>query len=387
MTYRAPIPKKASPGLNSHFDYSPSVSPQPVWCDDPGCSIPSLEELLDDCFKRAIGQPLPESRALVAGAFERFVHLLHTQENLSFLIEIFKYEYYYDKIFPENIERLRLASSSPVQYSNSFLNKSLDRSIDSLPHPSQLQPTPHRRLLLKVSIRSEDHEPTSVFASALELDESPMELAWGGLRDNIIDSPPDLSSDDESDDKHLLTTQWNLIVESYINNDAPDQINLSNKSSREILQEDTHNSGIHNPLVLLRAKNEILQLIKENAYLSFIKAHRRPVSSSSSDTPEDKPKPPISTPALSPVEHKPDRDLCLPLHNDNSLLSSISNLFGHLKIHHSHSSPVSRAQTPVNITRAVTPVSHKDKCLETLPQECLLPSLAFKLGKLWRKKK
>lgn len=368
FNYQAPIPKKAPPtSLNSQYNYSsnssysnsPSTSPVPDKNGQLGNSfmseksvnssgasmagsvstivpsgggsettVPSLEELLDDCFHDAINQPLSAKRKQMVNNFEKYMASLHTQENLSFVIEIFKYEYYYDKIFPYHLETLRLTSPSPLHYSNSFLNRSLDKSLDNLPYPTKKVKNKnrsryHQRKKSSNSIKSEDHEPTLVFVSTIDdlgnedefasirainnptPNSSMMNQAWDSLREsNLSDDDDDDQnksiisiSDDDShldsspenpnnptkkltfEERQLLTNQWDLILNNYIYHDSPEQINISQKSSKEILDEDhkdddDDDNKIHNPIKLMRAKNEILQIIKENAYLSFIKKNR-----------------------------------------------------------------------------------------------------------------
>lgn len=409
--YRSPIPQKATTSLNDQFDYSlrslssPSVSDQPLNISQStsnpnfnsntnispnlkleqhsksnvnlksstsvniqsksnnsrysslneslnnlksASNIPNLEELLDDCFKYSINQPLTDSKIDIVKKFEKYMNNLHTQENLSFLIEIFKYEYYYDKIYPNHLEQLRLSSPSPVHYSNSFLNRSLDKSLDDLPYPtnkstkmktsssrtankSRPKFSNHQRSFSANSVKSEDHEPTSVFVSTIDdLGNDEMSInnssmrglitpssnrlnqVWDDLRDNNVSdeedddesnfnnddilsvSDIDLDSDDEElsnikgklthEDRNLLTKQWDRIINCYIHHDAPDQINISNKSSREILQDDLEfPDKIHDPIILMRAKNEILQLIKENAYQTF-KKNYKPLESEHEET-------------------------------------------------------------------------------------------------------
>lgn len=83
--YQGPIPTKVS-NLNSQY----------------GCAcvtkVAPLEELVDDCFKHSIDQLNDPHKVYVVKLFARYIVEAHCHENLSFLIEIFKYEYYFDKI-------------------------------------------------------------------------------------------------------------------------------------------------------------------------------------------------------------------------------------------------------------------------------------------------
>lgn len=568
FNYQAPIPKKATTSLNKQFGYSlhsltsPSVSPGPhvstsnspnvvlstspsiptsrsqsasihqsitpsqfdscaLPCANSPCYfssldnccqhksiIPQLEDLLDDCFKYSINQPIEPLRKDIVIHFKRFVNNLHTEENLAFLIEIFKYEYFYDKIFPQNIENLKLKSPSPIHYSNSFLNRSLDQSIDNLPYPT-ISNKPGR-----ATPKPKDDGIPSVFVDDIDTSQdgkysTNLHEVWDNLRDLNMTDEDDSESmqrvrsmvsavsevessvfNDDSNapnddglatpDRELLIDQWNLIINHYIQNDAPEQINISNKSSRKIMEEHKQNlNHIHNPIILVHAKNEILQLIKENAYLSFTKNYKptcddlatdfttKPiVTKPTTPTPTDdakaeiaespsslnydhdtkhsnelmvpKPTKPNVSPSLTensstkkksrflhlsspnattnssssnsstPVipEHELPKSRTFDTHSNSSspAPSSISNLLGHLKIHHNPSF-TSTPTSPVNVSNA----SLKSKTFATTGDACASqkivrpasasnvsadlcqgvssPTTVFKFGKLWKSKR
>ncbi|CAK7892586.1 hypothetical protein CAAN1_01S10748 [[Candida] anglica] len=230
---------------------------------------------------------------LLAYQFARYVTSLHCEENLRFLIEIFKYEYLYDLIHPNN-DNIRLNTPSPKL---AYLSVSSSRSIDRLANSSKYTKKITRSHSLQKttsgsSANTVDHEPTSVFVSSIDdmgepnLYKEATTNVWDDLMEKEIGAISDESSLEEEliiDTSHIsdettlklnreLMAQWDHIVQHYIDEDAQEQINISNKAYREILSEDLGPKGvIHNPITLLRAKNEVLRLIKENAYTRFVK--------------------------------------------------------------------------------------------------------------------
>lgn len=340
--YQAPVPTRLNNSLNRQYGYpglklalpqegprSPnSHTPTSQFSHDEDSPIAPLAELIDDCFKVAMGRPVlcPIRTDLVA-KFERYVREIHCQENLLFLIEIYKYEYYFDRVCPAGAAGLRLNSPSSVTYSNSFLNRSLGPSIETINKKIDslaVVRSPSKPL----SVRSDDLVPTLVFVSTIDdLGDEPSSHqitsysnnVWDNLRENAVLDDDDLSDHDSDgaldrsslDYANLVAHQWTLIMNNYIRQDAPDQINISNKASRDILTEDLNEKrALHSPIVLLRAKNEIMQLIKENAYISFVKQCRTNLelppaaASSRATTPPIGPKP-VPSPNSEPIESSP----------------------------------------------------------------------------------
>ncbi|KAK6461413.1 hypothetical protein DFJ63DRAFT_319684 [Scheffersomyces coipomensis] len=278
--------------------------------------VPSLDFLINDCFLKSINhlsinEDIEDDtdishRLKLVELFENFINKVHCQENLHFLIEIFKYEYYYENIFPNNTdssiikdsnsddyEKLRLKntpSPSPAQffippshYKQLELSSSSTGIISSA--PSQSFNSGSGFLSKTISIRSEELDPNQVFVSTID-DLDPQNLStlnnniWDNLKSQNIDNEED-GSDDEIEelqedntindrDRQLLINQWNLILNNYVIENSPDQINISQKLHDQIIVESSK-SDIHQPLILLKAKNEVYQIIKENTYLQFIK--------------------------------------------------------------------------------------------------------------------
>lgn len=274
------------------------ISPSPTPFADAGTTSPSssaspapsfkikpdtLEELLDDCFQISIGQQhvLCESHIQYATNFDKYLTSLHCHENLAFLMEIFKYEYFYDKIFPENLNWVRsrnplLTFTSGGGAYSSFLNSSLPSAIDQLPFPTKQMSRKSRRhsrsnsrkaLILATS------DASGVFDFGFD-EHLPTENVWDKLKDQHVDST-DLELELEYDcevDRSVLHDQWAYIISNFVREDSPQQLNLANTTVKELLEKD-HDDCIHNPVILLDAKHEIIQLLRENVYGSFVSQH------------------------------------------------------------------------------------------------------------------
>lgn len=239
-----------------------------------------LDELLDDCFQYSVDPKcLCDTRARFVQGFHRFLTERHTHENLEFVIEIFRYEYFFDKIHPENVElqKVRSASRTHKQFSSSFLNQSLEHFIDSLPYPTSAMRKVHK-------IRTSDSELS--LSGFLQSDQFGFEFddfnphssnAWQNFKDQNV------SSDDSSrgslslsplDPEGLLNDQWDYIVKEFISINSPQQVNLNSKTVKEILAEDAISGIHHNPIVLIKAKLEVIQLLEENAYAAFLRSQK-----------------------------------------------------------------------------------------------------------------
>lgn len=255
--------------------------------------VPPLEELIDLCYQHKM-QEMELSRPIwtdVLGAefneflvseFERFLIELHCLENLKFLIEIFKYERLYNALFPDN-QNLRLNTPSPKP---AMMYGSIGRSVDEIAGYKKPRNTPMLTPLSKPasvkSFNSLENDPASVFASTIDdigIKEASTNI-WDDLMDRELHHRSDLDSDNNSDvdsdssnlhslryiESKKLSQTWGNIIKRFVMNDAHDQINLSNQAYGEIMSD---LEEIPSPNSLWRAKQEILQLIKENAYNSF----------------------------------------------------------------------------------------------------------------------
>lgn len=241
-------------------------------------NLPSLlDELLSDCFQFSIdSKGLCESRRTYVEKFHKFILDRHTYENLAFLIEIFRYEYFYDKIHPEHSE-LHRAHCSSSHLPLSLLNDLLHHFVDNLPYPTSSM----QRKVHKVSspLGGSSSSQLSV-PFGFDFDDIPPSSAdaWNVLKDQAI-------SDDENSslalrDSHLvdpdvlLTDQWNFVMSEFIRDNAPQQINLCNNTALAITTEDARRGTDHSPAVLIDAKAEVMQLLEENAYSLFLRSQK-----------------------------------------------------------------------------------------------------------------
>lgn len=291
----APLPRKAnlpvlSSGANSVI--SPALLPVDSLVLAPfspmskmDSNLPALlDELLDDCFQYSIDPKcLCETRARYVQNFHRFLTERHTHENLAFVIEIFRYEYFFDKIYPENVtvQKARSASNTPSHYSSSFLNQSLEHFIDSLPYPTSSM----QRKIHKVGTSDSDLSISGFLLSdqlGFDFDDIPPSSsnAWDALKDQNVSSDEEESMSRSSltlsplDSEGLLTDQWNHVVREFILENSPQQVNLSSKTVVEIMAEDSIQGLAHNPIVLIKAKLEVIQLLEENAYRLFLRSQK-----------------------------------------------------------------------------------------------------------------
>lgn len=298
---------------SSHKDQmsrSPSaLTPPSLKLPSPSSSTPSLDDLLVDCFHFSLdSSSLCPERLNYAKSFINYLSSVHCLENLAFLMEIFKYEYYYDKIHPENflLQRAQVYSSSAApppanchhpasSLSSSFLNSSLERSIDTLPFPSSRNLRKGRRDSLSLE-KTQSPSSQSSYTNGFEFGfdahlADPSNDAWDKFKqENVSDSD---SNDSESlndsldslDKESLLIHQWKHIIHSFILKDAPQQLNLDNDTVKYLLDLDA-TPNIHKPMVLLAAKAKVMQILQENVYGSFLAIMRESAGGSNSHSRE-----------------------------------------------------------------------------------------------------
>lgn len=244
--------------------------------------LPSLlDELLDDCFQYSVdAKSVSAGRGRFVQSFHRFLNERHTHENLEFVIEIFRYEYFFDKIHPENVElqKARSASRTHKHLSSSFLNQSLEHFIDNLPYPTSSMRKVHKVTTSDSDISTSGFLLTDQFGFEFDDFQTNSANPWDNLKDQHV------SSDDESsqsslglsplDSEGLLTDQWDYIVKEFIAVNSPQEVNLNSKTVAEILAEDAILGVHHNPIVLIKAKLEVIQLLEENAYTPFVRSQK-----------------------------------------------------------------------------------------------------------------
>ncbi|GME92799.1 hypothetical protein B5S32_g320 [[Candida] boidinii] len=72
--------------------------------------------------------------------------------------------------------------------------------------------------------------------------------------------------------KEKLVSTWRYIIDNYIVDNARDQLNLPSAVTRDIEKCNAHpSSDFHNPQNLVKSKNYILSLLRQNVFLSFIR--------------------------------------------------------------------------------------------------------------------
>ncbi|EGW30958.1 uncharacterized protein SPAPADRAFT_62865 [Spathaspora passalidarum NRRL Y-27907] len=350
ITTCTPVPTKPYNNINS---YPVSVVPTPSTTPVQAC--PPLDELVNDCFLDSIGQLEDPVKVAFVKKFNDYLIKQHCQENLHFLIDIFNYELYYNKIFPDsntyNADKERL-NSAPNASLLGYITSNTS-SVDSLLKVKRdsISTTISKRYSIT---STDDLDPQEMFVSTID-DLDANEYAqfnvniWEEFGQRQIEDEDDEDSsqyvgDDatftEDEEVEALNSRWHYIMHTYIKHESIQQINISQKLFKEIVEESSH-SGVHNPLTLIKARNETLRMLKENGYLSFVSHCKRERASS------NQPSPTVSTLPNSPsslsLEGSPGNTIAKPksipratsplqssINNSNSSLSHSSSLISKL---------------------------------------------------------
>ncbi|CAN3365699.1 hypothetical protein DICA3_F19988 [Diutina catenulata] len=252
----------------------------------PRCGCSRLDETVNYCFLQSIDLLSDPAKVQLALSFREFTERTHCEENLDFLIEIYKYEYYFEKV----MSRSRAGSPQTITKTNS------------------------------------DHNVSTDFVATLEDDEFEFSPRIGPVP--TPDSIPTSTSDDEEIDPHSalrLRELWRSIVDTYIRDDAPKQINVSHALYEEII---SHSQPVNNPVVLRQARNEVLQNLKENVWPEYSKS-TSPFSPSSKSVCSSHFESPLFSPKMAPP-----RSNSRARYNTDSTSSSVmsmSSIFGHFK--------------------------------------------------------
>ncbi|KAL6451090.1 hypothetical protein SBY92_001341 [Candida maltosa Xu316] len=248
-------------------------------------SLPSLDDLVNDCFLNTIGLLHDDSKIKLVNDFTEYLTKQHTEENLKFLIDIYRYEYYYNlKFHPtladgECLEQDRINNTpSPNNMGNATMLSPITQqhdysatSLESLQHISKTR-----------SIQSEDLDPQYALISTIDdLDDVDQvnDNVWDNFQRKFTDDDDDDDDihdennadeqlEEEDEDYKSLTKEWKYIMNTYVKYDSPMQINISQKLFKEIVEESSV-LRLHNPLTLIKAKNEVLRMLKENGYFGF----------------------------------------------------------------------------------------------------------------------
>lgn len=248
-----------------------------------------LEALINDCFQSTMDvHALSAERLEYAQKFQKYLVECHSEENLAFLMEIFRYEYFYERVFPD--------TPAPKALSASLVDRSLEKFIDTLPYPTPSMGRHLRRASVKsqsnVSLASstgvpfaldfdepgpESHDPWTHFSHQQLSQDLDLDLENdAGLVVRVDDlSPTSSRAETEPEPETLVSDQWQYIIGMYVEQRAEAQINLSNKTYRAIMDCHVHGVPPHSPHILLAAKQEVMQLIHENTYHPFTKQMQR----------------------------------------------------------------------------------------------------------------
>lgn len=214
--------------------------------------LPNIEEFLNDVFLYSINELKEEYKILFVCNFTKYITSMHCLENLQFLMLIYHYEVTYNKVFG---------------CSNGSLN-------------------PRKNSVMTITSDSVDALPQNYFVSTID-DEIYNGDCWDGLRDKQIESDSDLEDSEDLEaevcslnsrgsnvsvnDLTILNNQWSEILNNFILPHSLHQINLSDNNYKEIAQ---NKSNHPDPVILLGARDEIVQLLNENVYHKFLNKYK-----------------------------------------------------------------------------------------------------------------
>lgn len=273
--------------------------------------LPPLEDLVNDCFLHSMGQLEDEGKIKVVQDFTDYLTKQHTQENLNFLVDIYRYEYYYKLKFDLNNNEQEASTNNYI--SNGTLNCNNNESELNLRYHSCCSLESLSNMRKTRLIQSVDLDPQNAFVSTIDdLDD------FGNANENIWDNLKDkyTCSDDENDNKSqdqsvnnpndeqdpdiiLLNDEWKYIMNTYIKCGSPMEINISQTLFKQIVQESAF-SRLHHPQTLTKASKEVLRMLNENGYVNFNshmkKLLRKQLKSPTSSTP-------ILSPSTSPLPY------------------------------------------------------------------------------------
>lgn len=265
----------------SPLDLQHSSRPSPCALEPARNDVPALHVLLGECFQYTLDKnSLPPNKIAYINAFSKYLHDLHCHENLAFIIEIFRYEYFFEKWLPP--ASCRMTSDSSL--ASPCLNLSLDKVMDDLPHPTLAMSKHLRKPSFKSrsNVSLESAMPSTTFDLEFDGPLDPSE-AWKTFSSqNILDDDSDLEPDSPTsvltanggDLQAVICEQWDYIMWNFIHDRAPIQVNLSDKTFRALMDSDAIKGTPQNPAVLLEAKLEVTRLLNENAYRAFVTLYR-----------------------------------------------------------------------------------------------------------------
>lgn len=242
--------------------------------------LPPLEDLVNDCFLHSLGQLEDEGKIKMVQDFTDYLAKQHTQENLNFLVDIYRYEYYYKLKFDPNISEQETLPCNHV--SNGTLDCNNNESGLNLRYHSCSSFESFSNMRKTRLIQSVDLDPQNAFVSTIDdLDDfgNANENIWDNLKDKYTcrddeddndsqDQSRNNSNNDEDPEIKLLNDEWKYIMNTYIKCDSPMEINISQTLFKQIVQESTF-SRLHHPQTLTKASKEVMRMLNENGYVNF----------------------------------------------------------------------------------------------------------------------
>lgn len=236
--------------------------------------VPPLDELVNDCFLHTINQLNDFNKITIVESFMEYLLKQHCSENLNFLIDIYKYEFYYNKLYNNHDSIDYRLNSTPTPSLVKYVSSSA--SVHSIIQPSYRS----KRNSISTTCNSSTTQNDDGFGVFMSDDLDAYEYAqfnaniWEELKTRQLDNDSESEYDyREEEEEEVLINQWSYIMNTYIKYDSTCQINISQKLFNEIAEESVNNS-IHNPLVLMKARNETFALLKENGYSSFVAKYK-----------------------------------------------------------------------------------------------------------------
>ncbi|KAA8896694.1 hypothetical protein DIURU_005706 [Diutina rugosa] len=178
-------------------------TPTPVPYYPPSC----LDEVVNDAFLQAIGVLKDASKIEKVESFRRFIEGIHCQENLEFLVAIYTYDYYYEKLVPEATKQMKGSETLSKQISlhstttsTGFMPGFDDDDIDFV------------------------HQSPENSPASSDVSEDPYEMDVTHVQ--------------------FLNNMWRDILSTFILDDAAKQINLSASHYDEVLEHSVADTAI-----------------------------------------------------------------------------------------------------------------------------------------------
>lgn len=255
-------------------------------------SVPTIEQIIEGCMElrsspSVTHKMMPHWSRYTPQNFVKFVKQVHCQESLDFLMDIIEYEEFWNRVFKQRSSCLKLKSSRKrltSQSTESLLGgatthagPTIFSSPDLTPQISALEASLPKILKLDENPYSDNSAPelkSGRKEAWMVQDDSVENLdVAASIEDNLSPSNGSqdeigLHADATPSMVHQLDRNWLTIVEKYIKDGSPCEVNLTQEMKRQI--EADVNSLHHPPLVLLGAKNRILNLLYSNVYLRFL---------------------------------------------------------------------------------------------------------------------